>query len=951
MACNRGNDYRISKTTRYRLAEAIAGVHTGDKKWSLSWHAHHLLLLTATPHMGKDYPYFALWRLLEPEVMTTIDAFEHFPPESRHHYFIRRTKEEMVRLDGQPIYSKRQCDTLGYALSQGEVSEQRLYDETTEYLRYVYNKAKLLNQSAAQLAMSVFQRRLASSTYALLCSFERRIEKLEKIIDDIQAGRLTIEQLLILQLSIKEDADVFENKGADEESTDEDAEENEAGEDKLLQGVVAESLAVLLAEKEQVVGLRNLAQHVYDNGGESKFEKLREVITDNNYAHEKLIIFTEHRDTLNFLVRRLSGLGYAGQIAQIHGGMHYSERQQQIERFRLPANEEGVRLMVCTDAAAEGVNLQFCWIMVNYDIPWNPARLEQRMGRIHRYGQQHDPVVIVNLVAPATREGRVLKTLLDKLEKIRKQLGSDKVYDSIGRLFQGVSIKDYMGRALIDGTETITAQLDGQLTKEQMKALSERERSLYSDGGDVKKELPRLRESIENESFFRLLPGYVRQYVIAAAPQLGMEIDGDIGDLFSLIPTRKGAIDALLETLDSYPPDQARLLSVQRPDDRRSCIWMHPGETVFERFREIAAALLGPAALRGAVFVDPTVEKPYLFHVARLTVVRKADSEVNEFANEEIVDCRLVRVRQSEGIDISLCPVEHLLLLRGGYGLPPAAQRLAVAGIEQRDQVKAYLSERVCRTMAVEHRTRLLEALPEQETLVMRGFDYEEAELAAARAKLAPKARAGNSGALAELSRIKSQQREISDRRERKLAMIRREPELLVPGEVCFIAHALVVPSTDTADREQLEVNIEQIAMEQIKAFEEACGATVRFVHTPALSRAAGLPENPGFDILSTRPNGERRCIEAKGRAGTGEIEVTENEWAKACNLRDEYWLYVVYHCATPTPQIIRVQDPFNKLLVRLFSKTQAVERTISATIQTGGVRIGPAQILEAGEV
>ncbi len=179
---------------------------------------------------------------------------------------------------------------------------------------------------------------------------------------------------------------------------------------------------------------------------ESKFEKLRKVITEEKYSREKFLVFTEHRDTLDYLIRRLNGLGYTGQIAQIHGGMHYPKRQEQIERFRKPTSEGGARFMICTDAAAEGVNLQFCWIMINYDVPWNPARLEQRMGRIHRYGQKHDPVIILNLVAPATREGRVLKTLLDKLEKIRKQLKSEKVFDSIGRIFSEVSIKAYMER-------------------------------------------------------------------------------------------------------------------------------------------------------------------------------------------------------------------------------------------------------------------------------------------------------------------------------------------------------------------------------------------------------------------------------------------------------------------------------------------------------------------------
>ncbi len=262
LSCDRGADYRVRKTGRYKLAEALAGARSDEHDRNLPWRAHHLLLLTATPHMGKEYPYYALWRLLEPEALTTPEAFDQLPVEQRRRYFIRRTKEEMVRFDGKPLYPRRISDTLGYALSQGDVSEQRLYDETTEYIRCVYNRARLLNQSAARLAMGVFQRRLASSTYALLRSFERRIEKLDKIIDDVQSGRLTIEQLLTLQRRIREDDDVFESKSADEESAEDGVEENEAAEEKLLQGVIAVSLADLFAEKEQVLQLKALADQV-----------------------------------------------------------------------------------------------------------------------------------------------------------------------------------------------------------------------------------------------------------------------------------------------------------------------------------------------------------------------------------------------------------------------------------------------------------------------------------------------------------------------------------------------------------------------------------------------------------------------------------------------------------------------------------------------------------------
>jgi hypothetical protein len=376
-------------------------------------------------------------------------------------------------------------------------------------------------------------------------------------------------------------------------------------------------------------------------------------------------------------------------------------------------------------------------------------------------------------------------------------------------------------------------------------------------------------------------------------------------------------------------------------------VWVHPGEPVFERFRELVRGHLGKDALRGAVFVDPTTAKPYLFHLARLNVVRKPDPELDELGQEETFECRLVGVRQSEGAEISTCPVEHLLLLRGGHGLPPGAQRLAVVARQHRDLAQAYLAERVARSMAVEHRSRLLNTLRERETFIKRGFDFQEAELAVARAKLAQKAREGNKAAAQHLSDIREQQRALSQRRDRALTVIRREPELVVPGEVEFIAHALVVPSTDQADIERHEAHLEQVAMDLVRAFEEAGGAKVRFVHTPELARAAGLPDHPGFDVLSNRPNNDRRCIEVKGRAGMGEIEVTDNEWARACNLRSDYWLYAVYHCATPTPQMVRVQDPFEKLLVRPFTRTQVVE----TVREVSGVRIAHSQVMEVGEV
>jgi len=917
LAADRSGDLRVRKTDRYRLAEAIAGASTNDDRWHMGWSAHHLLLLTATPHMGKDYPYYALWRLLDPDVLSTPAAFDAYPAEMRRAHFIRRTKEEMTHFDGRPLYPTRISDTLAFDLSQGPVSEQALYDETTSYLKYVYNRARILNREAARLAMGVFQRRLASSTYALLRSFERRIGKLQALIEEIQGGRLSAEQLARAQEKFTREQDVYEAKTADDESVEDGREENEVAEEDLLGGVIAASLADLQAEREQVEALVGLARKVLDLGHESKFEKLREVLTDPRFSNERLIVFTEHRDTLEFLSKRLAGLGYTGQVAQIHGGMDFIQREEEVERFRTPVEQGGARFLICTDAAGEGINLQFCWVMVNYDVPWNPARLEQRMGRIHRYGQQHDPVLIVNLVAPSTREGKVLQVLLEKLEIIRKEMKSDKVFDCVGRVFQGVSIREFMELAVTEDAETVTRELDGRLTAEQVRALAERDRALYGSGGDVAGELPRLRQSVEQEVYRRLLPGYVRHYLEKAAPLVGIEIDGDIGEEFSLRPARAGAMDRLLPALDRYPRASRVRYSVSRSQDRRGVVWLHPGEPVFESFRAAASEGLGDAGSRGAVMVDPDASDPYLVHVALLQIIRGADSEFPELAREESIETRLVAVRQNPAGEISPCPVEHILLLGSGAGLPPSAQRLAAAALERKERARAYLADRVAGELALDHVRRLRDSLAEREALVRRGFDFQEAELAASRALHAERARSGNQKAALALEEVKRGQRELAGRRDRALAVLRREPELISGGRMTFVAHALVVPSFDSADMERHQADVEMVAMRVASAFEEAAGALVQDVHTPELARAAGLPDSPGFDLLSLRSCAARRAIEVKGRAGTGEIEVSANEWARACNMREAYWLYAVYDCATARPRLVRVQDPFGRLLAR----------------------------------
>ena len=931
LSANRDLDGSFRPTDRYRLAEAIAGVRELPDEWRLPWAAHHLLLLTATPHMGKEYPYYCLWRLLEPELFSTETAFAKFPRESRDRYFIRRVKEEMVDLRGKPLYPERLCDTVSYDLSQGEISEQALYDRTTAYIRHYYNQARLLNRQAARFAMTVFQRRLASSTWAMLCSFRKRFDKLNALIDDIQSGRIPEEELRAQQEKLNRKVregrliDVLASKTADEEGTvagkEEEHEESEA---EALGAFIATSLAELMDERGQVQELIALAEAVHNSGRESKFERMAALLRAPEYRDQKVIIYTEHRDTLDFLTRRLEGMGYAGQVAYIHGGLGFEERDAQVERFRAPHDSEGkgARFFIGTDAAAEGINLQFCGILFNYDVPWNPARLEQRMGRIHRYGQKRDRVAIVNLVAGKTREGKVIKTLLDKLEEIRKQLGSDKVFDVVGRIFEGMSITEYIQRAVESDNEADKEALDlaGELTVEQVRAIAVREESIYGKGGEVVADLAKLRDAMAIEELRRLLPGYVRRYLEHAAPVIGIDLVGDLGGQFFLRPRQRGVLESMLPLLDAYPESARNRFTVYRPDDKRDAVFLHPGEPVFEHLSALAIEHARHAALRGAIFTDVSATAPYLLHVARVTVVRGVDPGVPAFHSQELIEQKLVALKQFADGRLVEAPVEHLLLLKETTKTNSGSVVFLAQSDTWRLAAQEHLHQDVATKLSALQRMNAANRLQETEDYLKRAFDYQESELAAARKRYSDKAREGNRAAGVELERIKQQQRTVAERRTQALLQARREVELIQPGTVEILATALVQPSQDPEDIKARDIEVERIAMEVSVAFEAARGADVRDVSTPPKAKLAGLGDYPGFDLFSRRNTGdvlEERGIEVKGRVGVGEIELTENEWARACNLRDKYWLYAVFDCGGNQPRLFRVQDPFANLIAK----------------------------------
>ncbi|MDE0504043.1 MAG: DUF3883 domain-containing protein [Candidatus Poribacteria bacterium] len=434
-----------------------------------------------------------------------------------------------------------------------------------------------------------------------------------------------------------------------------------------------------------------------------------------------------------------------------------------------------------------------------------------------------------------------------------------------------------------------------------------------------------------------------------AAPLLDLRIEGDPETAFSLIPNQPGATDPLLSSLERYSEGARELLTVYKPTSREDAVWMHPGEPVFDRLSDAILERFGHAGRQGAVFFDPYATKAYLFHIARVSVEQHGKAEATSLFDgddecenaSKPLESRLVGLRQSGDGSVTELPVEHLLLLRGADGFAPSRVPLATLARGMVAEALGVAREEIGERLAQFHRQGRFDNLSSLVEAVNRGYDFQAAELAAARSRLSQLARDGNQEASAELGVIKNRQRSLTASRNRRLAELRSEPECIRVGEVEMLVHALVVPVQDAEEVERYDADVEAIAVEVATAYEESLGAEVTDVSKPELARRAGLTDWPGFDLKSRHPAGangsvEERAIEVKGRAGSGNVHISDNEWGRACNLRESYWLYVVYDCAAPRPRLVRVQDPFAKLLVR--------SRELSA------FTITPGAVVEAAE-
>ncbi|MFI5457785.1 MAG: DEAD/DEAH box helicase, partial [Isosphaerales bacterium] len=472
---------KVNKTQRYEFGEFLR-----DR-------TDHFLFLTGTPHKGDPDNFALLLQLLDKDLYVTGDILAEASAQDENRIMIRRLKEDMKRFDGSPCFPPRKVQTLPYKLTPEELA---LYEAVTDYVRNNFQRAEAAENRNVGLALTVLQRRLASSMAAIRLSLGRRLKRLR----DLQKlGKLKQEYG-----ELPEDLDDLP-----------EAERWHFEDDLVERLTMAGTMAELETEIEELERLVNLAKTNEKNVPETKFEELRSVVSQHvSGRDERLLVFTEHKDTLDFLVRKLTDLGF--HCCTIHGGMSLEKRIDAEREFF----ERKPSVMVATEAAGEGINLQFCSLMVNYDIPWNPNRLEQRMGRIHRYKQERE-VMIFNLVAKNTREGEVMDRLLRKLEDMRKALGSDRVYDVIGEIMPAPKfdslMKDWLTkrRTMVE----ILADIDLQTDETQVARIRAdmHDRSLGSRYID----LSRLDADRQKSKEQRLMPEYIEKFFVEAYRSFG----------------------------------------------------------------------------------------------------------------------------------------------------------------------------------------------------------------------------------------------------------------------------------------------------------------------------------------------------------------------------------------------------------------------------------------------
>jgi superfamily II DNA or RNA helicase len=865
---------KLTKTNRYRLGEILS--KSSDP---------HMLLLTATPHKGDPENFRLFMDLLEPGFFATAEMLQESIRNKDNPLFIRRMKEDLKDFEGKPLFLNRYVKTAGFYLSD---EEKILYNDVSRYVKEQYNKA-LSSEKRRNVAFAlvILQRRLASSTYAILRSLERRKKRLEDMIESALKA------------------------GTNEKVFDFEEVEDLSEEDRWKEEALWETLSVAENRQELQIEIRTLdeliekAKAIIRKEIEVKILELKKTLADltKKFPHEKMLIFTESKDTLEYLEKKIRSWGYS--INTIHGGMRLEDRVEAESIFK-----NQTQVLAATEAAGEGINLQFCHLMINYDIPWNPNRLEQRMGRIHRYGQTKE-VFVFNMVAENTREGRVLARLFEKLEEIRNALQTDRVFDVISEVLYGKNLSQLMieaaasARNIDEILREIDVKVDEQYISRIKDNLGESLATKYIDYTRLKEMAQKAREN-------RLIPEYTEAFFKKAFDKAGGRLR-ERRDEFVAVESVPFVIKSIASE-DRFKKRFGPLLrSYSKMTFDKDIAFRNPdaefvtfGHPLFESMLEWVDRELSPELQKGAVFVDPegNLDGYILFYEGEVrdgtgSIAGKSlfayyyDSrtvEVKTVSPTIMWDLTEGEVKHEQPVDLE--SLKGKVLPRIISGLNDYMRRLQEDRNRQA-RIKEKYGLKSLDKLVVDLDGQLIE-------LETRRERRENVDLA--------------------IRNKEDQKRKYERSRDELEELIGKEKNLTMSMPV-FVGIVRARPSLQVMEAMQRDEEIERIGMHIAIQYERDGGRIPEDVSK----------ENSGFDIRSKDKDGTIRYIEVKARAAVGAVALTQNEWFKAERLANDYYLYVVWNAGKdPKAEPIVIQNPVQNL--NFDEKVEVVRYVIAAS-------------------
>ena len=844
---------KTKKTSRYRLGERLSEIST------------HLLFLTATPHKGDPENFRLFLDLLEPGFFATSAMVTESISARDNPLFIRRVKEDLKDFEGKPLFLPRHVTTLAFDLRVDSPREMELYNDLSRYVHSQYNKALSKDKkNNVAFALVILQRRLASSTYALLKSLERRKARLTEL----------------LKGAVEREHTKYE---IDFETIDDLSEEERWKEEEIWETLsVAENQEELQREVETLDTLAREARDIIEAETEIKIGQLRDTLKDleTDFPGEKILIFTESRDTLSYLRSKMEGWGYS--VSVIHGALRLEDRIDAESEFK-----NQTQILIATEAAGEGINLQFCHLMINYDLPWNPNRLEQRMGRIHRYGQMKE-VFVYNLVAKDTREGEVLMGLFAKIEEIQNALGNDKVFDVLSEVLYGVNLSHLLREAAANArsTDEILADLDIEIDEEYVSKVKE---NLGDSLATNHIDYTRLGEMAERARERRLIPEYIDAFFQRAFAELKGRLH-DRRDGFFAIESIPSPIRKIAGRENFRQKHGGMSRAYRKATFDKELAFRNPdaefisfGHPLFEAVLGWVDEDLSGDLKRGAVFEDPDGKwnGVILFYEgeihdglgqiagARLFsfYVESKTGSVEPVAPTVIWDlAESTQHVASEDIEVSKLQVRPQLI--------PALQIYkSELAIERQRQAEI---KRKYGVTSLNH--LILQLDGELITLYDRRAKGENVDLVVRNKE---EKKQGYEGALKTLEQTIAQE------------------GILTMSTPNYLGAIRVIPATIENAAMKSNPEIERIGMEATMHHERERGRTPEDVSA----------ENLGFDVRSTDREGKKRYIEVKARAGLGAVALTQNEWFKAKQFKSDYFLYVVLNTGTQ-PDLYIIQNP-----------------------------------------